>query len=171
MDLVDYTIPTILRVAKGSDSSRMNKRTSYSSYRLVGVDTNELRRSGDLVLQFEVKSPEDSYKVSLKLLGYQLYYDIYYQNTNNIYSAINKALEWSLKNADIKVNCTCPDFKYRFAYVATQHDYKYGDPETRPAKVRNPNNKGRVCKHILAVLMRPSNYTRKLESILYKFYN
>ena len=42
---------------------------------------------------------------------------------------------------------------YRFAYWLTQADAKYGTPENRPPKVRNvKNNKGYVCKHLLAVL-------------------
>ena len=42
---------------------------------------------------------------------------------------------------------------YRFAYWATQADCKYGTPQTIAPKVRNVNNnKGYVCKHILAIL-------------------
>jgi hypothetical protein len=42
---------------------------------------------------------------------------------------------------------------YRFAYWATQADCKYGVPQTVAPKVRNVrNNKGYVCKHILAIL-------------------
>lgn len=166
MYIKDYTIPTILRVARKSDSDRLSRRTEYSKFRLREVDPKgELLETNDLILVFSL--PKE-YIVTLKIYGYMMYFDIYMNKYNNIYQAINKALDWSLKNADVEVDCTCLDFKYRYAYIATQHDYKYGEKEVRPAKKTNPKNKGRVCKHILAVLMRPSNYSRKLESRLAK---
>ena len=41
---------------------------------------------------------------------------------------------------------------YRFAYMATQLGYKYGQPENRPAKIRNPHDYGALCKHLTAML-------------------
>lgn len=42
---------------------------------------------------------------------------------------------------------------YRFAFWATQADCKYGLQQNTPPKVRNVNNnKGYVCKHLLALL-------------------
>lgn len=51
---------------------------------------------------------------------------------------------------DIKVSCTCPDYKYRWKYTA--YKFNFGiTKELRPALIRNPNNKRCVCKHILAM--------------------
>lgn len=44
------------------------------------------------------------------------------------------------------------DWRYRFAYQATVLDYKYGKPENRPANIRNPNNFGSLCKHLISML-------------------
>lgn len=41
---------------------------------------------------------------------------------------------------------------YRFAYQATQLDYKYGKPENRPADITNPHNYGVLCKHLISML-------------------
>ena len=41
---------------------------------------------------------------------------------------------------------------YRFAYAATKFGYKYGKPETRPAKITNPNDYGSMCKHLISML-------------------
>lgn len=38
------------------------------------------------------------------------------------------------------------------AYQATEWGYKYGKPETRPAKITNPNGFGALCKHLTAML-------------------
>lgn len=54
---------------------------------------------------------------------------------------------------DYRVNCTCPDFRYRFRYWATKYGYNYGLPEIRPADIRNPKDSlGSFCKHIYALL-------------------
>lgn len=63
------------------------------------------------------------------------------------------SLSKSLDEEDIYVNCSCPDFLYRFSWWATKADCKFGKPQTKPPTVRNVNNNiGYACKHILAVL-------------------
>lgn len=69
-----------------------------------------------------------------------------------VYKALRKAIDTS----NIYIDCTCPDFRYRFAYWSTKKRYKYGNAETRPSKITNPNNKGYACKHCTAALIRPS---------------
>jgi hypothetical protein len=59
----------------------------------------------------------------------------------------------AIESSDVKVDCTCPDFKYRLAYYASQNGFKEGELENRPAEITNPNNnKGSCCKHILVAL-------------------
>ena len=76
------------------------------------------------------------------------------RNPNNQVNtkAITQAIMESIDALEIKINCTCPDFGYRFAYQATQLDYKYGKPENRPANITNPHNYGSMCKHLIAML-------------------
>lgn len=66
------------------------------------------------------------------------------------------ALSKSLDENDLYISCSCPDFKHRFSYHATQADCKFGKPETRAPKYKRTNkdnNKGYVCKHLLSVLI------------------
>ena len=66
---------------------------------------------------------------------------------------LTKCLSKAMDEEDLYVNCTCPDFVYRFAYWLTKADAKYGTPQNTPPRVRNvKNNKGGACKHVLAVL-------------------
>lgn len=68
---------------------------------------------------------------------------------------LTKCLSEALDNEDLQVNCTCPDFTYRFAYYLSDKrvDAKYGVKQNTEPKVRNvKNNQGYVCKHLLAVL-------------------
>ena len=76
------------------------------------------------------------------------------RNPNNQVNtkAITAALMEAIDALEIKVNCTCADFSYRFAYQATQLDYKYGKPENRPADITNPHNYGTLCKHLISML-------------------
>jgi hypothetical protein len=53
---------------------------------------------------------------------------------------------------NIEVHCTDPSWKYwGFQYIGTKDDYSIV-PEPRYPKVRNPNLKGSVCKHLDNVL-------------------
>ena len=66
---------------------------------------------------------------------------------------LTKCLSKALDEEDIYVDCSCDDFKYRFAFWSTQLGYKYGTQQNRPPKVRNvKNNQGGCCKHILSAL-------------------
>lgn len=47
----------------------------------------------------------------------------------------------------LKVHCDCKAFRYYYAYTA--HKKGFGlYPELRPADIRNPKNRGGICKHI-----------------------
>ena len=66
---------------------------------------------------------------------------------------LTKCLSKSLDEDDLYIDCTCPDFLYRFSWWATQADAKYGVQQNRPPRVRNVrNNQGFCCKHLLATL-------------------
>ncbi len=63
-----------------------------------------------------------------------------------------QALKNALRNNQIKLSCDCFDYKFRFSYWATRHNFSM-DNEHRPAKIRNPkDNLGPSCKHVAAVL-------------------
>ena len=82
-----------------------------------------------------------------------------------------KSITRAIDSSDLLVDCTCPDFVYRFAYWATKYGYKYGKPETRPAKIRNPNDKiGAMCKHLTALLSN-KKWVVKIASIINDYIN
>ena len=69
---------------------------------------------------------------------------------------IEKVLTEAFESDDLWIDCTCPDFRYRFAYAATKHDHKAMKPETRPSKITNPKARGIGCKHLIKVLSNPT---------------
>ena len=68
------------------------------------------------------------------------------------YTNIRKLLTSSLDESNLKINCTCPDFKYRYAYTATKDGFKEGNDERRPSLITNPDREGGACKHIIRLL-------------------
>ena len=63
---------------------------------------------------------------------------------------------------EVKVNCTCPDFKYGgFKYIGTQLDYSMFK-EGRYPKKRNPDLKGSICKHLNYLLENLPKYTNRI---------
>ena len=58
----------------------------------------------------------------------------------------------ALYNDNVKVFCSCKDFKYRMAYHLTQENSKLGNIEKRPSDITNPESakypEGMACKHL-----------------------
>lgn len=55
---------------------------------------------------------------------------------------------------DVKILCNDPSFGYwGWAYIATENNAKFGRPERRFPKIRNPKLRGSVCKHLENALL------------------
>lgn len=55
-------------------------------------------------------------------------------------------------NGNLKIHCDCPDFLYKgYQYIGTKNEYSI-HPENKSPIIRNPEEEGTVCKHLLAVL-------------------
>lgn len=84
---------------------------------------------------------------------------------------IYKTLFEAINSSDIKIDCSCPDFKYRFRVWATKHGYNAGSAESREAKITNPNDQlGAGCKHVLSVLNN-AEWLKKIASVINNYVN
>lgn len=73
--------------------------------------------------------------------------------------SIKEKISMALSNEDIKVYCSCPDFKYGgFMYIGTQTGYSL-HKENRPPVRNNPNQTGSVCKHLNFLLQDIEKHT------------
>jgi len=146
--LVEITRKNILGKTKSQTPLRYAKRLSYRSkgYKL---DTSNLLSDDRLVAQVAV----GDYVCTIEYTGVlaTLQQILKSSPVINLQSVI-RAVTKSFDNPDVRVMCSCPDFKYRYAYVSSKFGYKYGDLENRPAKITNPYNRGGVCKHLAALL-------------------
>jgi hypothetical protein len=48
---------------------------------------------------------------------------------------------------DVRVHCSCPAFRYYHAHAATEKGFAL-EAEDTPARIRNPDDRGGVCKHL-----------------------
>jgi len=163
--------------AKGKNryERRLHSKVQKSVKELNSIDMNKLFGEGILDVNLKVKGETGDYTVSLSFSNF----------LNDLHDQINKgtgklelrfiirALLTAFNHADVYVHCTCPDFKYRFAYWLTINDIDYikGEQPSNGKKIANPNDtKGRGCKHILLVLANSSWLTR-LASVIYNYVN
>lgn len=159
-NLFEATRLSLLKKAKKDSPDRFNKRTSFTkNIQVERVGLLELTEGDDLDIYLRV----GSYRVSVRLIKFKQTLNARLKKfKGDITKSITDALKYSFDKKRIEVACDCSDFKYRFAYMATQKKYGFNTDENRPAKIRNPKNKTGICKHIISVLNSPSTLIPKL---------
>ena len=149
------------------------ERRRYSSISTSVKEYNDINMDaffkGD-ILEFGIKvhGETDDYVVTVTFEGILKELQREVKGNNNVlnFKCVLRALMMCFNNQDVYVSCQCPDFKYRFSYEATMNQYNSGAPETRPAKITNPNDtKGAGCKHILLVLAN-MDWMMKIASVI-----
>jgi hypothetical protein len=79
-----------------------------------------------------------------------------------------------LDQVDIKLSCSCSAALYWGSdYILSLNKYRarYGDPETRSPRIRNPKQYGAVCKHMHNVLRVLPFYITTITKWLTQFYD
>lgn len=148
----------IIRRSQRESPERFQKKQFYKAKDFNNVNFEKLFTNDSFVWESRV----GDYIVTISFEGafQNLYNEISDWSGNNRWKRITlkqltRCLSKALDTEDLQVNCTCPDFLYRFSYWLSRPDVdaKYGLKQNRPPKVRNvKNNKGYVCKHVLSVL-------------------
>ena len=114
------------------EKSRETKGTQYQNIK------------GDTIT-FKTKSDTGvgTYTEKVKLLDLRKFL----RSENTTKDAVKKALL-----GDIQVSCSCPAWKFwGYQYIGTKEKYAI-EPERRSPKIRNPQLKGSICKHLDVVL-------------------
>ena len=144
---------------KGDGKTRYEKRLKSRFANNVRnynkIDMNSLFRTNILTVNIEVKGETDDYIVTISFGGFL---DILHEYLERDKGEINlrtivRALVDAFNRDNVFIHCSCPDWKYRFAYWATKDQIIAKDPENRPSDITNPTNKlGAGCKHVMLVL-------------------
>lgn len=183
MILFEKSRSDLVRSSKSAgELNRFKSRTQINKLKVSRVGVS--RPSEDSIhldLFFEVIGVTDNYVVSMRLTKFFTFLREVYEKKvvepqrkrgrpargSDQLLVIKAVIDEAIKSADVQVACTCPDFAFRFAYVATSRGYGFDTNETRPAPIRNPRNKEGVCKHIMKILTRPSAWAPKAIKLIY----
>ena len=141
----------LLALAKSETITRYNKSAGYKGFYLVDIDTTAIKTRDALIITNKVGKYYDTIELEDILYWIGLEVDNSRDKKATVEN-VRKALRGAMDGMDIKVDCSCSDFRFRFSYQATVLGYKYGKPETREAKITNPHNYGSMCKHLIAML-------------------
>jgi hypothetical protein len=105
------------------------------------------------------------YICSIRLINYMVRVRVLYEQSkyrNDIRKLLEIAFNYTVNKNDLLINCTCPDFYYRFSYSATVNNYGFNTNQLIPAKIRNPENQGSGCKHLTRIINAPSLWKGKV---------
>lgn len=163
---------------------RRNKsRVANSVKEFNSIDMNRLFKDGILSVNINVSGETNNYIVRISFGGFlEILHDELKRNNDKLdLRVIIRTLLTGFNRDDVYINCTCPDFIYRYSYYATKNDYdtyakdnkkvrnpKLGlvDPQNIPSKITNPYDKlGSSCKHVLLVLSNNS-WLMKVASVI-----
>lgn len=172
------------RSTKGRE--RFNKRNKSRVANTVksfnSIDMNKLFKDDILTVNIPIQGETDNYVVRITFGGFlEILHDQLRDKDFIDYRDISRACIIGFNRDDVFINCTCPDFHYRFGYYATKNNINSGAPETRPSDITNPDDSlGSACKHVLLVLNNTSwmlrvarvivNYIRYMEKHYNKLY-
>ena len=141
-------------ILKGSEPDPFKKsireRSQGYRYRLervvVSPDTREV------VLKFVCQAA--GHEMHSVYVALDSFFDLFDENESSE-KKVNMAylINMSIMQGEIRCSCTCPSWIYSgVKYIGTQLGYAYGGKETRFPRVKNPQLKGSICKHLFVVL-------------------
>lgn len=167
-DLNEASRKDLLRKSRSQSKDRFNKRLNYQVSNFRGVDLSELFEHDYFVFKTPIKDyvcviAYPGVLTELRNVVKETHGDIHKVNLQMVIKALRRSFD---KTDDIRVDCTCPDFYYRFSYVATVNGYKYGVQQSIPADKTNPNDDlGATCKH-LDLLLSNKRWLTKAASVV-----
>ncbi len=145
----------LLAKSKAETITRYNKSAGYKGFSLVDIDTTSIKTRDAIVITNRVGDYFDTIELDDILYWVGLEVDEARDKKMSL-ETVRKALLGAMDGMNIKVDCNCGDFVYRFAYMASVLEYKYGKPENRPSNITNPNGYGAMCKHLISLLSNKS---------------
>lgn len=176
--LCELTSAQIVNKSRSSGKfSRYDSRNGINRVNVSRVGLLDIKEgSDDLSIFFYVNSatrPSEKYRVDIRIIdfidhlrdyAYGIDTDI---TIRRLIQNLRPFFNEELKKAEVKVNCACPDFLFRFKDAARNQKFYFGIDDSDEARGPNsnkinPHYEGSACKHILRILTRPSLWYEKV---------
>lgn len=140
------------------DGSALQQRTSNSfPSRIDNSDEVRIRRKmytklndNELMVKVDVQGKADDYISTI------VFTDVEFSDVKDPEAVrVNELYIKPLKaNQDVRVHCTCPDFRWTFSWPNKSNNALQGDPapaynRTTNRPPRNPTNSAGLCKHLI----------------------
>ncbi len=121
------------------------------------LDMNMFVKQDTLLVNVPVQGETNEYTVTLRMEGVMTEIQKSVKGNNNKfeYKNVVQALVKVFNSADIKIKCTCDDFKYNYAHNLIVNNNSVDDTSKDPGPGHTGKvmqMKGQGCKHILLVL-------------------
>lgn len=140
MKLQEASRNELLALTKSQTVTRYNKAEEYKGFTIKDIKTDEIFHKDMLVIECNVGKYTDVVALEDILIWIQMCAEQSTSTKNQINSkVVTQAIMNSIDGMDILVDCSCPDFLYRFSYAATQLGYKYGKPQNERNKYHKTN--------------------------------
>lgn len=134
---------------------RVKSKVANQVKQFNSIDMNKLFKEDILTVNVAVKGETDDYTVKISFGGFLEILNKEVARTGVFdLRTVTRALLDGFNKDDVYIHCSCPDWKWRFAYWATKNDINSGEPQNDNGKwIRNPDDRlGSGCKHVLLVL-------------------
>lgn len=146
---------------------RLKSRIANSVAQYNKIDMDAFFKRDILTVGIDVQGETDNYVVTMRFNGVlkEIQRDVKDNNDKLEFKIIARAMSRVYNSGDVRLHCTCPDWKYRQAYWADKGGYgtQY---EPRPSDITNPkDSKGGGCKHSLLV-MSNLDWMMKVSSVI-----
>lgn len=139
------------------------------------IDMNKFFKQDILEVNIPVVGETDTYTVTVRLDGVvaEIAKNIKANNNKFEFRTVVQALTKVFNSSNnVRVKCTCDDFKYRFAHqlILNNNSVDGTDKDPGPGKTGMANTQGKGCKHILLVLNNQA-WLMKVVSVLHNYVN
>lgn len=166
---------------------RLKSKVASSVKQFNSIDMDKFFKTDILDVNVDVVGESSTYVVRLSFVGTLDELHNFMKNREGAIvdrKTISKSLTRAFNSGDVFFNCSCPDFRYRHSYHATQEGNIVGQREDRPirkdsATVRHAggdkgsnynNDKGPTCKHITLCLS-DASWLIRVASVIYNYIN
>lgn len=150
-------------IAKSKSSEKGNQRfkrrvkskVARNVKNFNSINMNKLFKQDILDIGIQVHGETDDYIVTISFGGFlEILRKNLKSNNNHLdLRIIIRTLMQSFNDENVYIKCTCPDWKFRFAYFANINKITLDPLENRPSNITNPKDTlGSACKHVLLVL-------------------